>query len=219
MKKYYILLLNICIFFCINPAAAIEGVVEYNSVNIDYSNLSTSKYITYADTFLKKAEQDKQTEEKQKYYYAEALGAYITATEINPQLTDLYGKIGYIYGKLKKYGLAKSYLDKGLNMDIKNPNINYYYGIVCSEMENYNAALKYYKNAENLNFKDKYDINLKIGETNEKLGDLVKAKNAYLKALSYKPDDELLKDKIQKIDELKYIDSVYYYRKKPYYYD
>ena len=219
MKKNNILLLLICIIFQMNSAAALEGTVEYNSVNIDYKILNAKKYAISADKFLKLAEEKKQPEDKKRFYYGEALGAYITATEINPQLTDLYGKIGYIYGKLKKFGLAKAYLDKGLNMDINNPNINYYYGIVCSEMENYNAALKYYKNAEKLKYKDKYDINMKLGETNEKLGDLVKAKDAYLKALSQRPNDELLKDKIQKLEDLKYIDSVYYYRKKQYYYD
>ena len=219
MKKYQHLILYICIIFFTSTAAAIEGAVEYNSVNIDYDNLNASNYIKAADNFLYKAELKKQPEDKDKFYYGEALGAYITATEINPQLIDLYGKIGYIYGKLKKFGLAKAYLDKGLNMDIKNPNINYYYGVVCADMENYNCALKYYKNAEKLNYKDKYDINIKLGETNEKLGDLEKAKIAYTKALAFKPDDIVLKDKITKLDELKYIDSVYYYRKKTYFYD
>ena len=219
MKNFRIILLLVCAIFFIYDAKALDGVVEYNSVNIDYDNLNPAKYKNEADKFLQLAEKDKQTIDKKKFYYGEALGSYITATEINPQLIDLYGKIGYIYGKLGKFGLAKAYLDKGLNMDITNPNINYYYGVVSAEMENYNQALKYYKNAEKLNYADKYDINLKIGITNEKLGDLVKAKEAYLKALSCKPDDVLLKDKIQKLDDLKYIDSVYYYRKKTYYYD
>lgn len=219
MKKLNYLLLFICTIFVISSAKALEGAVEYNSVNIDYSKLNSYQYILHANELLKKAENTKITKEKQNALYGEALGSYITATEINPELVEIYGKIGYIYCKLKKYTLAKSYLNKGLNMDIKNPVINYYYGIVCFDMENYNQALKYYKRAEKLKYKDKYDINFKLGETNEKLGDLVKAKEAYSRALSAKPNDAVVKAKIRSIDELKYDKSPYYYRKKPFYYD
>ncbi|MBR2525624.1 tetratricopeptide repeat protein [bacterium] len=219
MKKQKYLLLFLCTIFIISSVYALEGTVEYNSVNIDYSKLNTSKYLILGDNFLKRAENTKITKEKRNELYGEALGSYITATEINPELVDIYGKIGYIYGKLKKYTLAKSYLNKGLNMDIKNPVINYYYGIVCFDMENYNQALKYYKRAEKLKYYDKYDINFKIGETNEKLGDLVKAREAYARALSARPNDKITQAKIRSIDELKYDKSQYYYRKKPFYYD
>jgi len=219
MKNLKILSIIICLILVVNTVQALEGTVEYNSVNIDYSKLNYVKYINLGNSFLASAEAKNITNEKQKFYYAEALGSYIAATEINPELIEIYGKIGYIYCKFKKYTLAKSYLNKGLNMNINNPVINYYYGYVCFDMENYNDALKYYKRAERLNYFDKYDINYKIGETNEKLGDLVKARNAYAKALSVKPNDKVLKAKIQAIDNSKYKDSPYYYRKKPFYYD
>lgn len=219
MDKLKIITLFICIILSVNSAQALEGNVEYNSVNIDYSLLNAAQYQRIGNTFLRKAEGKNINEEKQKLYYGEALGAYITATEINPELIEIYGKIGYIYGKLKKFSLAKSYLNKGLNMDINNPIINYYYGVVYFEMANYNEAIKYYKRAEKLNYSDKYDINFKLGETNEKLGDLVKARVAYAKALSAKPNDKTVQNRIRSIDNLKYDKSQYYYRKKPFYYD
>lgn len=219
MKKLKIILFFVCTILITNTAFSIEGGVEYNDVNIDYTILNTKKYINLGDTFLASAEEKNITSEKRRFFYGEALGSYITATEINPELIDIYGKIGYIYCKLKKYGLAKAYLNKGLNMDIKNPVINYYYGLVCYDMQNFNDALKYYKAAERLHYSDKYDINCKIGETNEKLGDLAKARNAYAKALAQKPNDKLLQAKIRSIDDSKYKNSQYYYRKKPYYYD
>ncbi len=220
MKNIKILSIIFCTILFINSAAALEGTVEYNSVNIDYSILSAKKYAQLGDDFLKTAEESKRnTEERQKFFYGEALGSYITATEIYPEYIDLYGKIGYIYGKLKKYGLAKAYLNKGLSLNNKNPIVNYNYGLVSYEMENYNDALKYYKAAERYNYFNKYDINYKIGETNEKLGDLSKARDAYTKALKAKPNDKKAKEKIRLIDDLKYKNSQYYYRKKPYYYD
>ena len=220
MKNFKTISIFICIILLVNSAIALEGAVEYNGVNIDYSKLSSKKYLQIGDKFLSKAESKNiKTNDEKLFFYGEALGAYITATEINPELIDTYGKIGYIYGKLKKFGLAKSYLNKGLNMNIKNPIVNYYYGFVSFEMENYNDALKYYKRAERLNYYDKYDINFKIGETNEKLGDLVKARNAYARALSVRPNDTITKSKIRMLDDLKYKNSQYYYRKKPFYYD
>ncbi len=220
MKNIKYLTIIFCIIFNINCVSALDGTVEYNAVNIDYSILDAKKYAKLGDEFLKSAEQSKNnTEEKKQFFYGEALGSYITATEIYPEYVDLYGKIGYIYGKLKKYALAKSYLNKGLNMDIKNPIVNYYFGRVCFDMENYNDAIKYYKAAERLKYSDKYDINFRLGETNEKLGDLVKARSAYIRALRAKPNDNRAIAKIRMIDELKYDNSQYYYRKKLYYYD
>ena len=108
MDKLKIITLFICIILSVNSAQALEGNVEYNSVNIDYSLLNAAQYQRIGNTFLRKAEGKNINEEKQKLYYGEALGAYITATEINPELIEIYGKIGYIYGKLKKFSLAKS---------------------------------------------------------------------------------------------------------------
>ncbi len=220
MKRLRYLLALTYLFLFSNFAIALDGTVEYNAVNIDYSTLNANKYVTKGNTLLNRAETEKNiTKERKNALYAEALGSYIAATEINPKLISIYGKIGYIYGKINKLSLAKSYLNKGLNMDIKNPEINYYYGIVSFDAENYNNALKYYKRAEKCKFHDTYDINFKIGETNEKLGDLTKARIAYAKALSAKPNDTKARARIKIIDDLKYNNSQYYFRKKSYYYD
>lgn len=220
MKKSLIISIIICTIFAVNNAIALDGAVEYNSVNIDYSLIQANKFVKLGDKYLNSAEKNKKiTKEKQLFYYGEALGSYIAATEANPELIDIYGKIGYIYGKLKKFALAKSYLNKGLNMNIKNPTVNYYYGRVSYDMENYNDAVKYFKNAEKYKYSDKYDLNFRLGETNEKLADLVKAREAYARALSVKPNDTAAKTKIRMIDDLKYNNSQYYFRKKPFYYD
>lgn len=220
MKNLKILYILFLFLFSSVPVAALDGTVEYNSVNIDYSILNAKKYASLGDEFLKSAESKKNnTNEKKRFFYGEALGSYITATEIYPEMIDIYGKIGYIYGKLKKYGLAKAYLNKGLSMNPKNSTVNYYFGVVTYDMENYNEALKYYKAAEKYRYPNKYDINFKLGETNEKLGDLVKAREAYARALRAKPKDPKATAKIRLIDDLKYKNSPYYYRKKPFYYD
>lgn len=219
MKKLKLISLIICAFFCANSVMAIEGTVEYNSVNIEYDKLSPAHYRHLGDAFLTRAERKGITEEESKFFYGEALGSYITATEINPDLIDLYGKIGYIYGRFEKYGLAQSYLNKGLNMDNKNPTVNFYFGGLTFDMQDFNKALKYYKVANKYGYKDKYIVLYRLGETNEKLGDLVKAREFYAQALALKPNNAQLRQKIRSIDDLKYKNSLYYYRKKPFYYN
>ena len=219
MKKIKLILLLLCALACINSSIAIEGTVEYNSVNIDYEILSPAHYRHLGDAFLTRAERKGISDEERRFFYGEALGSYITATEINPEMIDVYGRIGYIYGKLKKYGLAQSYLNKGLNMEVSNPVVNFYYGGLTYDMQNFNKAIKYYKAANKYGYKDKYTLLYRIGETEEKLGDLVRAREAYAKALALQPDNEELKIKIRSIDDLKYKDSQYYYRKKPFYYN
>lgn len=219
MKNLKLISLLICLLLSINSVKAIEGTVEYNSVNIEYDKLSHAHYRHLGDAFLTRAERKGITDEERKFFYAEALGSYITATEINPDLIDLYGKIGYIYGRLKKYGLAQSYLNKGLNMDNKNPTVNFYFGGLTFDMQDFNKALKYYKMANKYGYKDKYTVLYRLGETNEKLGDLVKARGFYAKALALRPNNNVLKLKIRSIDDLKYQNSQYYYRKKPFYYN
>lgn len=220
MKNFTVISIILCTIFAVNNVMALDGAVEYNSVNIDYSLIQAHEYVKLGNNFLNLAENTKNiTKEKQLFYYSEALGSYIAATEANPELIDIYGKIGYIYGKLEKYSLAKSYLNKGLNMNIKNPVVNYYYGRVCYDMKNYNDAIKYFKNAVKYKYADKYDVNFRLGETNEKLADLTKARDAYSSALSARPNDKAAMTKIQMIDNSKYKDSPYYFRKKPFYYD
>lgn len=219
MKNFKLILLLICSFLSINFAHAVQGTVEYNEINIDYDVLDYKYFSELGDAYLSRAEKPGTTAEQKKFYYGEAIGLFVTATKINPDLVDVYGKIGYIYGKYRKYGLADSYLNRGLNLNPKDPTVNFYFGGVSFDRQNFNNALKYYKAAYKYGYPDKYSVTYRLGETNEKLGDLVKAEEFYKKALKLRPNNEKLKQKIRSIEDLKYKNSQYYYRKKPFYYN
>lgn len=220
MKHLKLLLLISCVYFIIMPSYAIEGRIEFDSVFIDYSILKEKQYLINGDNYLKKAENSKvsKTKIQQDFNYRQALGSYITATEINPETALTYGKIGYIYHKLDKYTLARSNFDHGLNLQRNNPYICFLYGGFYFDNKDFNKAMKYYKIALKNNYPNKYSLYYNIGETNEKLGDLVRAKQFYAKANSIKSDNKL-KAKMQSIDALQYGKSQYYIRKKPYYYN
>lgn len=219
MKKLKIFLLITCINLIITPAFALEGKVEFDSVYIDYSTLKEKEYIINGDNYLKKAENPRlsKTKIQKDFNYRQALGSYITATEISPDTVVTYGKIGYIYHQLGKYTLARSNFDHGLNLQRNNPYVSFLYAGFYFDNQDFNKAMKYYKIALKNNYPNKYFLYYNIGETNEKLGDLVRAKQFYSMAYALKPNNKL-KSKIQSIDALKYGKSQYYMRKKPYYY-
>lgn len=220
MKNLKLFLLILCINFSITSASALEGQIEFDSVYIDYSILKEKQYIINGDNYLKKAENTKisKTKIQQEFNYRQALGFYITATEINPETVVTYGKIGYIYHKLGEYTLARSNFDHGLNLQRNNPYVSYLYAGFYFDNQDFNKAIKYYKIAQKNNYPNKYSLYYNIGETNEKLGDLVRAKHFYSMAYALKPSDKL-KAKMRSIDTLQYGKSQYYMRKKPYYYN
>ncbi len=220
MKNLKIFLLIICLNFSTLSAYALEGQIEFDSVYIDYSILKERQYLIHGDNYLKKAENPKVSETKiqQDFNYRQALGSYITATEISPETVVTYGKIGYIYHKLGKYTLARSNFDHGLNLQRNNPYVSYLYAGFYFDNQDFNKAMKYYKIALKNNYPNKYSLYYNIGETNEKLGDLVRAKQFYSRAYALKPSNKL-KSKMQSIDALQYEKSQYYMRKKPYFYN
>lgn len=219
MKNYQIILLIFCLIFSINFTVAIEGNVEYNSVYIDYSVLSEQELIKRGDYYKNLAQNPKIKKEQRKAFYQKALGYYVTASQVNEENATLFGIIGYLYGKIDEYTLGKSYLNRGLSLEPWNPIVNFYSGDFYYDYQNYINSLKYYKLAKKNNYYDKYSLNMRLGAVNEKLGDLVKARNAYEDALKLRPKNDELKAKIRSIDDLKYNQTEYYYRKKPFYYD
>ena len=213
LKNNRIFLLIFFIIFGITPVLSLEGGVEYNSVNIDYSILKEKQYVQRGDEYFEKAEKKSRTDIQKNHNYGEALGAYITAIKINPQNADLYGKIGYIYNKLDKYTLSKSYFSRGLAMNPFSPYINYMYARFYFDNYDYYKAVYYYQRSEKYNYADKYSLYYNMGIINEKLGDLVAANNYYKKAYALKRDKNL-QAKIKSIDDLKYDKSQYYFGRR-----
>ena len=218
MKNLTKLLLLTCLILFSGKVFALEGQIEYDSVNIDYTILKEGEYLRKGDEYLFKAEHASKTAIQKKHNYREALGYYVTVTKINPKSYKTYGKIGYIYGKEKRYTLARSYFYQGLNMDPKNSFNHFFFAGYFFDNLDLNKALKHYKLAEKYNYADKYSLYYNIGETNEKLGDLVKSSQYYKKAYMLNPS-KALQLRIEAIDAQRYNKSPYYYRKKPYFYN
>ena len=165
-----------------------EAGIEYDGVYVEYSGLSYYEWHTKANEFLTKARESKTEKEKQDNY-SKAAGAYQTLIKIYPGDAVVMATLGHIYGKMHKPVHAKAFLDRGLNLDLRNPTVNYYYGIFREDEKDFRKALKFYNYAYQYGMENDADLNLKLAVVNAKLGEIDKAQFHYQKAC------ELLKDK------------------------
>jgi len=185
MKKLkFITLLSYLLLFA-NLGYALEGGVEYDGVYIDYKSMDYNEWQTKAEKYLDLAKKNKEKNE-QKKYYALAAGAYQTLIEINSSNAVIMATLGHIYGKLNRPEHAKAFLDRGLNLAITNPIVNYYYGIFYQDERDFRNALKFYNYAYRYGMDNDIDLNLRLSTVNSKLGELNDAKKYKLKAFELK---------------------------------
>lgn len=201
MRKFYILTLLIYLVLTPNLATALEGGIEYDGIYIDYSALNYGEWSKKANSYLDLASKSKNEKTRQQYY-SRAVGAYQTMTKIYPFDPIVMGTIGHIYGKMHKPIYAKAYLDRGLNLDLKNPTVNYYYGVFMQDERDFRKARRYYNVAYANGMKNNYDLCIRLAVINGKLGELENSKYYYQHAYSLKPSKDL-KNKILQLDELK----------------
>ncbi len=201
MRNFYILTLLFYLVFTPNLAYSLEGGIEYDGVYIDYKALNYNQWRKTADYNFLKARNAK-TEKERQMYYSRAVGAYQTMTKINPFDPIVMATIGHIYGKMHNRVYAKAFLDRGLNLDLKNPIVNYYYGIFHDDERDYRKARKSYNVAFANGMKANYDLIIRLAVVNAKLGELENAKYYYNLAYMLNPSKEL-KNKIILLDELK----------------
>jgi len=183
------------------PAYSIEAGIEYDGVYIDYSSLNYNEWNTKAKNYLELARNTK-SENKKMDYYSKAAGAYSTLIKIYPANAEVMATLGHIYGKMNKPIHAKAFLDRGLNLALKNPLVNYYYGVFSEDEKDFRKALKYYNFAYIYGMENNADLNMHLAVVNAKLGELDKATFHYAKACELL-NNKKIKDKIRQLDDLK----------------
>lgn len=205
ISKKFIYILTVLVISCLSVQAIEKASVNYEENRIDYSRLNYQKTLKEADNYFTKYETSHNEQD-----LTTALGKYYIATKINPN--DLYSNIqlARIYGQKHSDRLAKSYFNKGLDINKKDPYLNYYFGEFYFSRNDYRRALRYYKTSYNNGYSDFYDLNVKLGTLYEKLADLVKAESYYQKANSLNKQSSYLSDKILQIQSLNYDQSEYY---------
>ncbi len=204
-KKFASLFALLCII--ITPVFAVEkGSVKFEENLIDYSVLDANKILTDADSFF---EQYETTGDKK--FLNTAMGNYYLVTKVFPLEIYPMVQLARTYDGKKLDRFAKEYFNICLDINRKDPYLNYYLGDFYYKRRDFKRALRYFRIAYNNGYRDYYDLNYKIATIYEKFADLSKAKYYYEKAYSMDNSKTNLQDKILQIDSLNYDQSEYYH--------
>lgn len=204
-KKFASLFALLCII--ITPVFAVEkGSVKFEENLIDYSVLDANKILTDADSFF---EQYETTGDKK--FLNTAMGNYYLVTKVFPLEIYPMVQLARTYDEKKLDRFAKEYFNICLDINRKDPYLNYYLGDFYYKRRDFKRALRYFRIAYNNGYRDYYDLNYKIATIYEKFADLSKAKYYYEKAYSMDNSKTNLQDKILQIDSLNYDKSEYYH--------
>ena len=204
-KKFASLFALLCII--ITPVFAVEkGSVKFEENLIDYSVLDANKILTDADSFF---EQYETTGDKK--FLNTAMGNYYLVTKVFPLEIYPMVQLARTYDEKKLDRFAKEYFNICLDINRKDPYLNYYLGDFYYKRRDFKRALRYFRIAYNNGYRDYYDLNYKIATIYEKFADLSKAKYYYEKAYSMDNSKTNLQDKILQIDSLNYAQSEYYH--------
>ena len=198
--------LFVIVCFCTFPCFAVEkGSVKFEENLIDYSVLDAQKILEEADEFFEKYETT-----GDKKYLSTAMGKYYIITKIYPVEIYPLVQLARTYDEKHLDRFAKEYFNKCLDINKKEPYLNYYLGDFYYKRHDFKRALRYFKIAYQNGYDNYFDLNLKIATIYEKFADLLTAKYYYEKAYSLNQENTNLKDKALQIESLNYDKSEYY---------
>lgn len=211
-NKFHFLPLLLVLLFCIYPQSIAfgGGYSPYEKAGFDLSALNSEKLRAEGDSnFVKGFESS--TEADQKKYYQLALQKYFLLSKVEPYNYYPYVQMARILDEQGKDVLSKKHFFQAMNLDKYNPYTNFYFGEFHVKRKMYEKGLKYYLIAYNNGYKDNYVTNQKIAELYEKLGDLKKSEELYIKLNKINPSDDLVKSKVNSFNLSDYEKSGYYH--------
>ena len=215
LKIYNKLLISLFLISIITasfaPALAFQtGRIEMDDIFVDYSKLDRSSIEAEAEYLFYNGETAESKEDRLKFFDL-AMGKYQLLTKIDPSQIYPCVQLGRIYDEKKVDRMAKEYFYRATNLNSRDPYANFYFGEFFYKRNNYKRALNYYLISYNNGYNNRYDLNLKLGKTYEKLADLIKAREFYEASLKMYPENTELQENINQINSLNYENSEYYY--------
>ena len=119
-KVFSILLTCLCTLPCF---AFEKATIQYDEYPVDYSVLDAQSITQEGDSFFEQYEKDGDAKN-----LTTAMAKYYIATKIHPN--DLYPvvQLAKTYDEKKSDRLARSYFNRGLDMDNTDAYLNYSYG-------------------------------------------------------------------------------------------
>lgn len=185
--------------------AAVKGGIEY-SIPVDYSKLSDFELKVKADKYFYLAEQYKDSTLNDDI--TNALMLYSILQNINPE-NEIYSiRLGILYDKINVTRYAKGNFSRAIGVAPNKPEPYFYFGEYYYKKQMYRKALKYYKEALAKGYSENYDLNLRLGDIYEKLGD-TKLSLIYLKKAASKSPNDNLDNKIKRVETFDSTNRIY----------
>ena len=117
-----------------------------------------------------------------------------------------YFYLGFVYNHVGEYTIARSYLQKGQELEPTNPRFWKEIGFSYSEEKNYTKALECYSHVNSINKFTQPEIFASVlrakGFCYIELDQLVDARQCYTESLKYAPENALAKNQLEYINHL-----------------
>lgn len=140
-------------------------------------------------------------------YLNEALKKYMLLLKFKQDDVIVCTQLGIIYDNLNNSSSAKQYFTRAININSTNPYANFNFAEHYFYKKSYFEALEYYLTAYRHGYKNYYELNLKLAQTYERLGDIDKAKIYYDKSLKLNPAHKWISNKIKSLNKIYYSKS------------
>lgn len=207
-KIIYILIL----FIILSNSALCEpqkAYLNYNGYLYSFKQGDEAKFLKNANKNMLLFEKSTNSVNRQ-FYQQEAMRYYYMTSIINPGLVEAQLGLARLYDEMNIDNFAQKYYFVSLDLDNRNPKTNFYFAQYYYKRGDLVAAIAYYKKAYGYGYSKNYETNYQMGVIYEKLADIKSAIKFYKNALSIKPRNTELVNKIRLLDELNYSESQYY---------
>ena len=198
MKKTFIIKILSIIIIAITSLSHVCAQPLHDTTQAEAYCVKGDKILNHYEKLTDKTDSAKYLKAA-KYYYYQALRVDIS----NQNALVGMAKISLYQGNTRD---AKNALMVALNVDERNPKVNYYLGEAFFKEAEYFQAIDFFSFAYSYGFQNDYRTNLRLGICYEKLNDIEKAKFHYNTAIKTNPSDTEAK---QRLSELHATDAEY----------
>ena len=129
--------------------------------------------------------------------YEDAANTYAYLTGHQPQNPDFHARLAYCYYQQKNYAKAAESYKKSLALDSTQPNRYYNLGLCLEQAGKLQEAATNFEKAASL--EPSVKCYLALGSTYQKIGELLKAKEAFTHGQKLDPHNEQIKNKLSKL--------------------
>lgn len=196
-------------FFNTSGAEVKKGGLEYHEDRFDFSALDAKKLTYEGNLYFNKALSSTGKRMK-KDAFEKAMGKYYLVTKADSKNVYAITQIARIHDLKLEDKYAKKYYFMAFNIEPKNPHVNYHFGEFYFKRDKLEKAVIHYLIAYNNGYQRNYNLNCRLAIAYDKLGDLKKAKKYYETALNLNPLQQVIKSRLEKINNTDYENSEYY---------